>query len=133
MLALIKTAFGATTGSWVKIALVLAIITALTGFVVYYDKSRYNAGWNAALVEYTAASQEATEASTAAFKLELSNSLAKKRVELTEANRTIQELLEEPTIEYIKEIQIVVESSNCKRIGAEPYRLLNSIIESAKP
>ena len=133
MLSLIKGALGAVKGSWVNIALVLAVVSAISGFVVYYDKSRYNAGYNAAVVKMAAATQVATEASAAAFKLELSNALANKRVELTEANRTIQELLRRPTDVIVKEITKVVESSECKRIGAEPHRLLNEIINTARP
>ena len=130
MINLIKVALGAVKGSWVNIALVLAVVSALTGFVIYYDTARFNAGYNQAVVDLQDSSQEAVEASTRAFKAEAIQRLRVHDKELTEANRLVQELLERKPDVLIKEIPVAVEASECKRIG-EPSRLLiNAFVNS---
>jgi len=133
MLDIIKLGLGAVKGSWVNIALVLAVISALTGFVIYYDTARYNAGYNAAIVDMKDSSETVSKAAVERLKEKHSRTITQLNREATALQETLRKLREKPDVKIITKIKTVVEEGECKRVGAPALQLLNSIIESNRP
>ncbi len=114
-----------------KLGLILAIVVAISGFVMWYDHSRYKAGYDAAKVEYLEDHQKKMDAlekeyhkQATAASAELSEVLDKKTEWREEAIRLQQLLNNKP--EEIPDVE-----SDCTSIGADHIRLLRDIIGEA--
>lgn len=130
MFDIIKALFGAVKSSPFKLVLVLAIIASVTGFIVWYDHARFEAGYNSAQVELHEAHQEAMRAAVEKAKKDLNEALALEKEGRIRAERDYQRLREKPPEVEIREVIKIVESSECKRVGSDVIGLLNGTFGS---
>ncbi len=131
MLDIVK---GLLSGGPVKLVLILAIISAITGYLVYDDTSSFNAGYNKAKAEYleavNEARNEAERASEASLKQLKERLITLEQESYNNKNRAVelQSLLDNrPTVEIIREIE-TIETGECTDLGSDYKRLLNDII-----
>lgn len=120
--------------SVVKLGIILAMITSITGTCVWGYNSIYKAGFNEAKVESLLEIKQAREATEAIYKLkleELTRKLSSANVEVdSQRNKAkkLQELLDSrPIVEVVREIESVSDSG-CTTLGTDYGRVLDNII-----
>jgi hypothetical protein len=135
MLDMLKGLFGLAKESPFKLIIILAIISALTGFVIWYDTSRYNAGFNAAKVEVyeearkaEIALQEAQEAILGGLQEELSLAKQKSQSSKDIAVALQHKLDNQPSARTYREISNV-QTGECINLSPDFRRVLDNIIE----
>lgn len=136
MMELLTGLFSFAKESPFKLAIILAIVTSLTGFIIWYDNSRVQAGYNKAKVEiYEQAAKDKAKLEKQ-YKTELDKLKVKLQSTKQESQENknkavaLQELLDNrPTVEILREIPKV--ESDCDSLGADFIRLRNNIIGNA--
>ena len=136
MMELLTGLFSFAKQSPFKLAIILAIIASITGFIVWYDNSRVQAGYNKAKVEI----YEQVEKDRAKLEeqhqiqlTQLKDKLKSTKQE-SEENKNkaveLQDLLDNrPTVEIYRDISEV--QSQCTNLGADFIRVRDNIIGEA--
>lgn len=130
MFNLIRGVLGGLGGSGWKIVIILGLISSLAGFVVYYDKQRYNAGYNAAVVEMQAKHEEALSVRVDEATEDLSNALTQAEKRREQALKLIEELRNKPVEVRTRVVREIIENAECERLGIDYMQLLNQSIGS---
>ncbi len=134
MFETIKNMLGLASMSPIKLGMIIVILSMIGGGIVWYDTSRFNAGYNKAEAKYLKEAKRAREqadansrASLAALTLELTTT---KQEANKNKNRAVelQSLLDNrPTLEIIREIE-TIQTGECVDLGSDYQRLFNDII-----
>lgn len=133
----LKGLTGIASSGPVKLALILAIITALIGYKTYSDKAKYSAGYSAAEVVYLKEKDKALSAAEEAYKASLAEATLALGGARKEADKSreeavaLQELLDSrPTVETTIEITKLV-TPDCSDLGIDFKRMSDNIIGTA--
>jgi len=119
---------GAIKAAPVKLIVISIIISSLIGFIIYYDKARYEAGWNAAKVELYEENEKAIESAVEATRERLNKVIATQEIKFKRAEIDSQALRNNRSQVGVKEVVNAIESSHCDRVGVDYIRLLNKYI-----
>lgn len=103
----------------------LAIASALSAFIYWYDGQRFDAGYNKAVIDMDVVVEAAHKASLEVLTEEYEHSIQIAKYKEKVAQEALQRLRDKPPrIEY-REINKVVENSECKYLTNEYVGLLN--------
>lgn len=132
MFSFFKEAFGLVSVSPWKLALITALVASITGFVVWYDNARYQAGWNAHIVASMEKNKEAREKAVgdavAKVKADLSNALSESEKRRQEALKLIEQLRQVPETPKPEIVTRIITESDCSNLGNDVKDLFNSYI-----
>lgn len=114
-----------------KLGLILAIVVAISGFIMWYDHSRYQAGYDAAKVKYLEDHQEQMEALEKEYQTQVSKASDKLSRALDKKTQWKEEAIRLQGVLSNKPEEIPDVESDCTNIGTDHVRLLRDIIGEA--
>jgi len=122
MIELIKGLIGMAKSSPYKLAIILAIVSAVSGFIIYQQKIQYDRGYDAARVEMFEKFQDDLETSTKNAKKDLGIAIENRDKFKQIAINLQKELNKKPKV-LPGDIITVVEKMPCDSLGHDGYQL----------